>query len=190
MAVRHDPLTAFGGKLPEATNAEISAQFNKSVQDAATALLSGNPDAPKATGLFVLVGGCHWIPMVLRREGDKVSGYLIDSSWTSGLMRHSDVTKMVQDALGDNLAGFHYKYANMQGWSNACGLLTTRFICWVSQQLEIDPKVDIARAIDDYVAEWQEYTTDQQDAYVAGLRAEKLATVAENIYNSRFPPDQ
>ena len=93
---------------------------------------------------------------------------------------------MVKEALGDNLHQFHYQYAEMQGLTNACGLLSTRFICWINHQLEANPGIDIPRAIDTYVAEWKGYTTDQKDAYVAGMRAEKLASIAEEVHGSRF----
>jgi hypothetical protein len=189
MAVRHDPLVAFGGKMPEATNAEVPDQFSLSVNNVANALLSDNPSTPKADALFVLVGDAHWIPMIFRREGDKVSGYVIDSSWLSGLGRHVRLAGMVKTALGEKLHSFHYDYAEMQGLTNACGLLTTRFICWISHRLAADPDIDIARAIDVYVAEWKGYTRDQQEAYVAGMRAEKLAGVAEEVHGSRFAPE-
>lgn len=189
MAVRHDRLLGFGGKMPEATNAEVPDQFNLSVNSVANALLSNDPSGPKADALFVLVGDAHWIPMVFRREGDKVSGYVIDSSWLSGLRRHTEITGMVKTALGEKLDSFHYQYAEMQGLTNACGLLTTRFICWISHRLAADSDIDIPRAIDVYVAEWKQYTWDQQEAYVAGMRAEKLAGVAEEVHGSRFPPE-
>lgn len=188
MAVRHDPLVAFGGKMPEATNAEVPDQFSLSVNSVANDLLSNNPSGPAANALFVLVGNAHWIPMVFRREGDKVSGYVIDSSWFSGLVRHATITEMVKTALGAKLDSFHYKYADMQGLTNACGLLTTRFICWISHRIAANPDVDIPHAIDVYVAEWKGYTSDQQEAYVAGMRAEKLAGVAEELHGSRFAP--
>jgi hypothetical protein len=188
MAVRHDRLVAFGGKMPEATNAEVPDQFNLSVNSVANALLANNPSGPEAVALFVLVGNAHWIPMVFRREGDKVSGYVIDSSWFSGLVRHTRISEMVKTALGEKLDSFHYKYAEMQGLTNACGLLTTRFICWISHRLAADPNIDIPREIDVYVTEWKGYTNDQQEAYVAGMRAEKLAGVAEEVHGSRFAP--
>jgi hypothetical protein len=189
MAVRHDPLVAFGGKMPEATNAEVPDQFNLSINSVANALLANNSSGPEADALFVLVGNAHWIPMVFRREGDKVSGYVIDSSWFSGLVRHTKISEMVKTALGEKLDSFHYKYAEMQGLTNACGLLTTRFICWINHRLAADPDIDIPRAIDVYVAEWKGYTNDQQEAYVAGMRAEKLAGVAEEVHGSRFTPE-
>lgn len=189
MAVRHDPLVAFGGKMPEATNAEVPDQFNISVNNVADALLSNNPSGPKADALAVLVGNAHWIPMVFRREGDRVSVHVIDSSWFSGLTRHAKISEMVKTALGGKLATFHYKFAEMQGLTNACGLLTTRFTCWISQRLAADPDIDIPRAMEVYVAEWNAYTNDQQEAYVTGMRAEKLAGVAEEVHGSRFAPE-
>ena len=184
----HSPQGAFKGQPAGILDLNWGdAAVAKNVKEVAAELLSNRADAPKAKFTYLRVGGAHWIPVVFRREGNKVAGYVLDSAWLSGAMRHSSVTKIMQEALGKDSAGFHYKYAEMQGLTNACGLMTSRFMSWMDGQLDANPAMDIPAAIDSYVADWKAYSSEQQDAIVTGLRAEKLAILVDKDSQGLLP---
>jgi hypothetical protein len=96
----------------------------------------------------------------------------------------------MHEALGKDASGFKYKYAEMQGLTNACGLMTSRFMSWIDVQLEADPAMDIPTAMDSYVADWKAYTSEQQDAIVTGLRAERLAMLVDKDSKGLLVPTE
>lgn len=187
MTRKHAPLSVI--KMhPDLLNASWPDHLNKCVNEIADSLLSNQVDAPKAMGAFLLVGDGHWIPVVFQRDGEKVRGYISDSSWGSGVRRHTPITRMMQDALGDRMSTFKYAYSELQGLTNACGLMSTRFIAALDRQLDANPATAIPDAIDNYVTEWKALSSEQRKGIVTGLRAEKLALVAESANpGSRFP---